>query len=186
MRFRLSLALALSLAFFALPVQAATLEALRFSACGFSSILWDDYQQCLAGGPCYGDIGALARNGGTTSKYYKICVSRLPNLIAYCDAGNTTAARTTLNGTISAAENMIGQTVEWTWDGQVDPDRVVYWFGGNYVTLGDVFWPPTWDAAKRHVWAVAAGVGEQPDIYWSAVSILAELYRREQLVNVCD
>lgn len=178
--------LLLTLLLLASPASAATLEALRDAACGFHFVLEEDWLQCKAGGPCYGEVGVLARNGGPTSKYAKMCFSRLPNLMAYCAAGNTTAARTTLVNALPAAENMIGQTEEWAWDGQVDAERVVYWFGGNYVTLGDVFWPPSWDAAKHHIWNIAASVPPQSEVYWSAVSILAELYRREQLVNVCE
>jgi hypothetical protein len=169
----------------AVPCLGAPLAELQTAACAFHDILEADYQQCRAGGHCYGDIGALARNGGNSSKFFKVCEFRVSDLIGYCAARNTRAARTALNSAIAAAENWIGQTEKYCWDGQMDCNYVVSRFGAGYVTIGDVTWGRSYDTAKRHVWAVAAAVGAQSKVDPSAVSILAELYNRSDQADVC-
>ena len=170
---------------FAAPSPGASLADLQRAACEFHDILQADYQQCRTGGHCYGDIGTLARNGGNTSKFFRMCEFRVFDVIGYCAAGNTSAARTALNSAIAAAENWIGQTEKYCWNGQMDCNYVVDRFGADFVTLGDVTFGRNYDTAKRHVWDVAKAVGTQSEVDWSAVSILAELYNRYDQADVC-
>ncbi len=149
MHFRLSLALALFLAFFAMPVAAVTYLEMETAACSLAARMQSD----IDSGACPDD--ACLRD---VIKPQRVCDWRLESVMAACAAGNPDQARTKLLAAYNPTRNHIGQMLDHCRDGLSNCDLIASYIGGEFIEAWYLLQdypdcPNSFTCLKAELWA---------------------------------
>ncbi len=133
-----------------------------------------------------GDIGAYARNGGTTSKLYKLREARIKEAQKACEQEDSEAEVTIIKTIINSLQNWIGQSLVYYRAHALPADYLVNFFGEN-VTAEELQKTRSFSLtkAKKSLFARAREAAAQSNftLEASALSLLAAFYAKKE--NPC-